>query len=491
MSDRTTEVLRDSMRVMVEMAPESPDLPMVPAPKSSPLHSPIFITSVTFAAIVLVVGLGVLLIGGGAPIGEDLAIEESVIPTLTWSRLAPDDAVFGGEGDEAFLGITAGGPGLVAVGTVNEDAAVWTSQDGIEWSRVSHDVAVFGGDEALLDGSEDGYQQIESVTEGGPGLVAVGLRFDEPDLYGLHAAVWTSVDGITWEAVPDQTAFDTHDPDEFGNGKTLMHSVTVGGPGLVAVGSDAWSAAVWTSPDGVTWTRVPHDPDVFGEGLAGDSERGPQTEMYSVTVGGPGLVAVGSAGPSPTWINRELVEPGAGQSWSNAAVWTSPDGLNWTRVPHDEAIFGGPGNQVMSSVTAGDFGLVAVGFDEPDAIAAMGGARAAVWTSPDGITWNRIPHDEAIFGGVAGDEQTMSRVIAGGPGLVAVGGTIWTSPDGALWTRIVNSEALFEGLLDPQMTDIALGGPGLVAVGSHEMRWTQWGSIRNAAAWTATISYPE
>ena len=42
--------------------------------------------------------------------------------------------------------------------------------------------------------------------------------------------------------------------------------------------------------------------------------------------------------------------------------------------------------------------------------------RAAVWTSVDGITWTRVPHDEALFG-----DTTMSSVTAGGPGLVAVG----------------------------------------------------------------------
>lgn len=43
-------------------------------------------------------------------------------------------------------------------------------------------------------------------------------------------------------------------------------------------------ASVWTSADGITWSRVPHGDAVFGNG-----------EMCSVTVGGPGLVAVSEA----------------------------------------------------------------------------------------------------------------------------------------------------------------------------------------------------
>ncbi len=116
-----------------------------------------------------------------------------------------------------------------------------------------------------------------------------------------------------------------------------MVSVTAGGPGLVAVGSDRTGnnpeAAVWTSPDGITWSRVPTQ---WVRGRGGE-------EMLSVTVGGPGLVAVG----------HEL------SAGVNAAVWTSSDGISWSRVPHDESVFGGQ----MHSVTAGGPGLVAVGWE--------------------------------------------------------------------------------------------------------------------------------
>lgn len=72
--------------------------------------------------------------------------------------------------------------------------------------------------------------------------------------------------------------------------------------------------------------------------------------MSSVTAGGPGLVAVGSD------VDAETLTP-------TAAVWTSPNGHTWTRVAPDEAVFGGPGGPMMTSVTAGGRGLVAVGAD--------------------------------------------------------------------------------------------------------------------------------
>jgi hypothetical protein len=228
---------------------------------------------------------------------------------------------------------------------------------------------------------------MSSVTVGGPGLVAVGSE-GSPDGGGV-AAVWTSVDGITWSRVPhNEAVFGGENDGYYGQS---MSSVTTGGPGLVAVGSDVGRAAVWTSPDGVTWSRVPHDEVVFASG----------SSMSSVTVGGPGVVAVGEA-------------------QNTTAVWTSPDGFAWSRVPHDESVFGGgvdtDRDVAISSVTADADGLVAVGSD-PDR------EGVAVWTSVDGLTWSRVPRDEAVFG-VTPDRphMHMASVTVGGPGFVAVGG---------------------------------------------------------------------
>jgi hypothetical protein len=318
-------------------------------------------------------------------------------PGLVWSRVSGGEAVFGGDGYQLTFSAAAGGPGLVAVGRDGDlggdtHAAVWTSVDGLVWSRVPHDEAVFGG---------DAYQEMLAVAAGGPGLVAVGRDGELGE--DFDAAVWTSPDGLVWSRVP-------HDEAVFGgDGWQVMHSVVADGPGLVAVGDNGLDAAVWTSADGLVWSRVPHDEAVFG---GNDSQ-----QMYSVVAGGPGLVAVGydrSSGDADT------------------AVWTSPDGLAWSRVPHDEAVFGGDDSQQMYSVVAGGPGLVAVGYDR-----SGGDDDAAVWTSPDGLAWSRVPYDEAVFGGDG--TQEMLSVVAGGPGLVAVGydrsggdddAAVWTSPGG-------------------------------------------------------------
>jgi hypothetical protein len=305
--------------------------------------------------------------------------EPGSLASLNWSRVPDDEAALGGDGFQMMLGVTVGGPGLVAVGSDfsggDVDAAVWTSPDGISWSRVPHDEVVFGG---------DGDQEMVSVTVGGPGLVAVGW---EGSLFDQDAAAWTSPDGITWSRVP-------HDEAVFGGeGDQQMVSVTAAGPGLVAVGPDLsdFEAGVWTSPDGITWSRPPADTAVAG----GIHIR----FMSGVTAGGPGLVAVG-------WE----ATPGE----IDATAWTSADGISWSQVPTLAAALAGEAVQSMLSVTAGGPGLVAVGLDS-----STGDEDAAVWTSSDGADWSRVPDIEAILGGP--DNQGMTSVTAGETGLVAVG----------------------------------------------------------------------
>lgn len=341
-----------------------------------------------------------------------------------WQRVYDHQAF--GEVSQTMRSVTSSETGLIAVGRDGRSAAVWISTDGHTWQRVAHNEQVFGSDVRL---------QMNSVTAGGPGLVAVG--FDEGR--GSSAA-WVSINGKDWQRVePDNAAFDS-------GGENQMLSVAAWESGLVAVGIEAGSAAVWTSPDGRTWQRVAHDEQVFGgEGIQ---------LMRSVTPGGPGLVAVG-------------------RDRNSGAVWTSADGATWQRVAHDEQNLGGEGGIDISSVTDTEQGLVAVGVDE-------GRRSAAVWTSADGIEWQRVAHEEQIFGGDG--VQRMSSVTAGGPGLVAGGGdgeraAIWTSTDGNAWQRAMHDDPTFGSEVGLFVSSVSAGGPGLVAVGYDSGHAT-------AAVWT-------
>ena len=453
---------------------------------------PVWTFAAAFVLILVVVGGAALLLRRddtqvtNEPETPTTMAEETTAPfeveSLIWSRVPLGQDVVGVRRDKdmttadsgfEIASITTGGPGFVAIGeTVSvgtssqaEDAAVWTSPDGTDWTRLPPSAEVFGG---------PGLQFMEDVTAGGPGLVAVGFGWGEPELAGTTAIVWTSVDGTAWSRLPYQDAFAS--PGYEGN-DTAMHSVTVGGPGLVAVGTDSRVAAVWTSTDAVAWTRAPHNPEAFGTGRVLESA----TDMSVVAAGGPGLVAIGTSGigARSEWGLGDVDwthEPGA----EHAVVWTSADGITWSRVPYDPAVFGGGEGQhcYMGSLAVGDSSLVAIGSCERYTVESgdedglvSHGDRLVIWTSPDAVSWSRVSLDETVFR--AGDE--VKTVTAVGSDFVATGSGVWTSPDGITWSR---AEGLaLSGVEAMGIRSVAVGSRGLVAVGEVD---------ELIAVWTAT-----
>jgi hypothetical protein len=131
--------------------------------------------------------------------------------------------------------------------------------------------------------------------------------------------------------------------------------------------------AVLRSEDGVDWSRVPGLPPV-GDDIG---RPGPEPGMYDITVGGPGLVAVGAS------YVRRSADP---ERASEAAVWLSSNGITWERVT-DKDLDGG----WMYAVTVlPDGRLIAVGSSAstPPLPAAWEGSR-------DGREWTRLPYDVA------------------------------------------------------------------------------------------------
>jgi hypothetical protein len=366
---------------------------------------------------------------------------------LVWSRVPPDEATFGGTA--AISTVVAAGPGFVALGSDDSGHNVWTSPDGASWTRLPPI-----GDGCPCNGLGD-------VVAGGPGLVAVGGTYD---LGGRVPTVWTSPDGIHWtRAQVDPTVFAPF---------SGISSITSGGPGLVAVGWDRnpldnkLNAAVWTSTDGSTWQRVPDDGAFGGPGNQG---------MSSVASGPNGLVAVG-------WDESD-----SANSVPMAAVWTSLDGVTWTRQSGVGQALASPDGTGMLSVTAGGPGYVAAG--SVDVYSES--SDAAVWTSPDGVTWTRVPDDGSVFGGPLSQVIFSVRAVPGG--VVAVGAdgnetaaAVWTSPDGTTWTRVPNNDGVFGDSgkpleVDPwvQAEDVVAADSGLIVVG--------WDSVDDqAAVWRAT-----
>ena len=393
-------------------------------------------------------------------------------------------------------GVTAAPTTTVPDTTTTTSAALPV---GTAWARVPDDPGVFAAQSGGTDAA------MRSVVQGGPGLVAVGYEEIGGEWDG---AVWTSADGLNWTRVPASPALG-------GPLDQDMVQVVAGGPGLVAIGGEYsgtdWNGAVWTSGDGVNWSRLPDDAATFG---------GPgNQDVTSVVASGPGLVAVGldmssgnsdaavwTSGDGLTWtrvsdpalggegdqVMESVAVAGPGlvavgsdmtpDGQYRVAVWTSFDGLTWTRVPHDDAVFGGTGWRSMYVVAGWGQGVIAAGFEDLSGT----DTDAAVWTSPDGVTWTRLA-DPGVFGGAGG--QWAGGAVGFASGAVLVGGeendageraVVWATLDGVTWTRIPDDTGLFSAPGWAELSQVAVGGPGLVGVGSAGS-----GESGSAAVWVS------
>lgn len=284
--------------------------------------------------------------------------------------------------------IAAGPNGIVAIGTLDEKTASWFSTDGIHWQ---YHLKVFPKSLGASD-----LVTVTDVVATPTGWLAVG-RDDEACFVACEsntqrAMVWTSTDGLSWTRVRSAAL-----P---GGG---MNSVTATEGGFVAGGDSEGRAAFWTSPDGLTWARVP-DP---GFGAEGES-----ISVVGVAAAGGTIVAVGMA---------------RSDTGSDVVAWSSTDGQTWTpssvESPQEGQVF---------NVAAVPTGFLATG---PSGEASCLGG---IWWSPDGAAWTCEATDPAFatFGPYAAAGSPTVEIAVG---LTEVG---W-DPDsglgspGAVWWRPV------------------------------------------------------
>jgi hypothetical protein len=252
------------------------------------------------------------------------------------------------------------------------------------------------------------------------------------------AACSTGAAGPAWSAVTDHSAF----------AAATVHDVTANGAGFVAVGSvnvnGAPNGAIWSSPDGLTWTAETIDY--------------PNATFLHVGHAGTGFVAIGS----------QCAGECAGSSF-----WSSPDGKSWTQQgDYQDMIF-------LVAVADTAAGVAAVGADwttgypenPPD---------VAAYASTDGAAWTRSPTATGM------KYATMGAVAPHGTGLVALGNTgpnitAWSSQDGKAWTTLTASSGLGTG----EVRDMLEVSTNLVAVGREGQDAVAWTST-DGSAWTRT-----
>jgi hypothetical protein len=280
------------------------------------------------------------------------------------------------------VALASGSNGTVlAVGRSGNEPIAWTTADGVAWEL--HAVPVLG------DGGVA--ERMTAVATGPQGFVAGGSV--GPELLDRQARFWRSADGVAWEPVAD-------DPVAFANAE--VRAITSFQGGFVAVGvvgtvQDHTGAVAWSSPDGVTWTRI--DDPAFDAGEA--------VSLAPAPFGG--LIAVGSL------IDRRM-----------ALAWTSPDGRAWARAPDEPSREHSGGFAWMTDVVA--IGDVVIGVGD---IQGLQRGTALSWVSRDGRTWERSGRAPVQ------EQGEFYAIVAGGPGAIAVGSfgapdsyvpAVWVTP---------------------------------------------------------------
>jgi hypothetical protein len=361
--------------------------------------------------------------------------------------------------------VTATPNGFVAVGNAGDESyigpqqgVVWTSADGLTWQQkvepafvdvtpdtlaaVGNDLYVVGYYQACADsvtggdGGDDGGDGGGLIdgngTDDGTDGLGDGNDIDQGDCdiaEGSGTVIFKSSDGAaTWEQLPQlQEIVDAQ-----------FDGLTAWNDKLVAWGSaadDVGTTTIWTSTDGLNWAPV--------------TNIGHVDPVYTLAIGGPGMVALGTEYDENTDVDHLV---GA----------TTADGAQFA----DAAMPQVSDSEIYDSVAGPNGGLVAVGYATSDESPSMG---MAIY-SGDGLSWNQGTAADGSF-----ENTTINDVHATDNAYVAIGsavsnddltlqtGRVWISADGHSWRSLGD----FGGSFTDYNTS-ALGTAGLVMFTGNE-----------------------
>lgn len=215
-----------------------------------------------------------------------------------------------------------------------------------------------------------------------------------------------SSDGIKWEE---------HKAEVIGNDYLRINEIIRGNGTFVAVGEEGIIAS---SPDAKAW-QFRNSPIYYSDNIT------------SIIYANGLFCAVGHS------------------NWSSSVIWTSPDGISWTRT---ESQVG----RILECVTYGNDRFVAV---------SGGASGGPVITSRNGIDWTVTD---------SGFAATLNAVCYGDNQFVAVGpnNTIVNSPDGDTWTRRSSGQnIIYRGVVYGNDKFVAVGVEGVTATSLDGITW--------------------
>ena len=260
-------------------------------------------------------------------------------------------------------------------------------------SRAGHQAAPSAVAFGTYPGPQDRgvFATIDRIAAAGNTIVTTGTQVSGGV---VRQQFFNSADGgATWQLAA------VHGP---GGGQVpLGYAATrlAGGPaGWVATGPQA----IWTSRDGLSWTLA---------AAHGITPRLPGDQLYVLTATADGFLAAGQA-QGPGGITQ-------------AAIWTSRDGLTWQRATAAQAGLGQDVTSISYAATSGDDTVIA---------GTLRGGGWGTWLSTDGGTaWSPVTVPAGH-----GAQNSISGLGSGGSGLIAVrpgaaGAIVYFSPNGQTW----------------------------------------------------------
>jgi hypothetical protein len=313
-----------------------------------------------------------------------------------------------GPGTSRVVAMATSPSGAIAVGSVTTNGArvpaLWRSGDGRAWQRLQVTPASPYGFESEL-------TTVAATSDGKVAAIgqAVGGTHGNPRVGSWY------LDGTTLREVVG--------PVELYGGprQGSVGPMAAGRSGFVVIGTrtdhgnDRTGAAAWTSSDARDdFNLVDTDPAL---------QSGPGETVRGLTVAGSdrGYVAGGDRA-----VDGHLDD--------EALIWTSPDGQHWTRVPAAAADVGGPGDQLAQAATGWGDGWAVAGLETLN-----GRTGVLVWTTPDGVRWQRARVDAA---GTDPDPLSAITSIVAVDGRLLVAARLGTryvlasSGDGVTWRRV-------------------------------------------------------
>lgn len=396
---------------------------------------------------------------------------------------------------EKWSAITVGGGTYVVVGS--DASHVERSTDGVHWTSVSTGLSAPSPYQYSLTGvasNGSGFVSLGSENQAGPGYTLI-----QKDI------VATSPDGVTWTlgTLPPTSTGGVYD--------TLLQDVAWGAGKYVAGGRDG----VYTSlDDGVTWSAVAMTTTFPTDFAVSLSFLNGNFVAVGVSNTGSGLEAAVFTSPDgATWSTHDI-EPRQSSSYAVAAalftggqyvvggeqgVYASTDAATWAKIYTDTQTFIGgcvldsssdhyviPGNygSLLSdggSTWSADFSASnqVVGSLFGNGCGAYGAGvyvavpSGSIFWSSDGSVWTLSSGPYSNIEGVAWNGSSFAAVDTNVSTLAA---TAYTSTDGKTWVAA--------GTIDNSGANIQFGTISTGGLASLNGNWVAWGT-RNGAPFVA------